>query len=309
MNQKLKRESITAYMYIIPFMLVYLVFLGYPIIYSMWISMHRSTIYTDWFNVFGDMQFVGFRNYIALIGDKRFWWSLVASLIYAVITIPTGIALALLLALILNNKLKFSSLYRSSYFLPNILDLLVIGVIWTLLLSPRYGLIDILLNKIGITYFSEHSILGNPYTCLPAIGLAMVLKSAGFGMILFLTSIQNISESVYEAADIDGCSWWQKTRYITIPLVKPIIVFMLITGTIASLNAFTEIFAMTNNTGGPTFTVWGETVRTASLSGYYLYSKFADGFYGQAAAISYFILVITVIISVINMKIAGKDNK
>jgi ABC-type sugar transport system permease subunit len=308
MASKMKRDSITAYLYILPFMLVYLIFLGYPIIYSLWISLHRSTIYTDWFNVFGDMRFVGFQNYVALIGDPRFWWSLIASFIYAIITIPTSIGLALVLALILNNKLRFAGIYRSSYFLPNILDLLVIGVIWTLLLSPRYGIIDILLNSIGITYFSENAILNNPYTCLPAIGLAMVLKGAGFGMILFLTSIQNISESVYEAADIDGCSWWQKTRYITIPLVKPIILFMLITGTIASLNAFTEIYAMTNNTGGPTFSVFGETVRTASLSGYYLYSKFADGFYGQAAAISYFILVITVIISIINMKVVGKDN-
>lgn len=308
MKAALKRDTFVAYLYLLPFLLVYIVFLGYPIIYSLYISFHETTIYSDWYNMFSDMKTVGLKNYADLFIDKKFWWSLIASLIYALLTIPTSIAVSLLLALLLNNKLKFASAYRSAYFLPNVLDLLVIGIIWTLLLSPKYGLIDVLLNKIGIFYFSEHSILSNPWTCLPAIALAMVLKGAGFGMVLFLTSIQNISESIYEAADIDGCNWWQKTIYITIPLVKPIIIFMLITGIIGALNAFTEIYAMTSNTGGPTFTVFGETVRSASLSGYYLYKHFENNFYGKAAAISYFILVITVIISIINMKIVGKEN-
>ena len=304
----LKRETFIAYLYLLPFLIVYIVFLGYPIIYSLYISFHKNTIYSDWYDVFSDMKFVGLQHYIDIVQDKKFWWSLIASGIYAILTIPTGIAVSLLLALLLNNKLKFTSAYRSAYFLPNVLDLLVIGLIWTLLLSPKYGLIDYLLNKIGITYFSENTILDNKYLCLPAIAIALVLKAAGFGMVLFLTAIHNISEAIYEAADIDGCNWWQKTIYITLPLVKPIIIFMLITGTIGALNAFTEIYAMTNNTGGPPFQIFGETVSVASLSGYYLYKNFVNTFYGRAAAISYCLLIITVIISIINMKIVGKEN-
>ena len=127
-------------------------------------------------------------------------------------------------------------------------------------------------------------------------------------MILFLTAIQNISVSVYEAADIDGASEWQKLINITFPLVKPIVLFMTITGTIACLTAFTEIYAMTVNTGGPTVQVWGETLKSANLSGYYLYRSFVDGFYGKAAAISFVLLAIALTISIINMKFLKTDH-
>jgi len=133
----LKRETFIAYLYLLPFLIVYIVFLGYPIIYSLYISFHKNTIYSDWYDVFSDMKFVGLQHYIDIVQDKKFWWSLIASGIYAILTIPTGIAVSLLLALLLNNKLKFTSAYRSAYFLPNVLDLLVIGLIWTLLLSPN----------------------------------------------------------------------------------------------------------------------------------------------------------------------------
>lgn len=297
------RENIVSYLYLLPFLVVFGVFLGYPIIYSLFLSFHKTSIYSDWYNVFGDMQWCGFGNYVQLLTvDAEFWWSLVVTLLYAALTIPVGIALSLLLAVLLNNKLPGRSFFRSAYFLPNVLDLLVVGIIWVLIYSPRYGLLDFVLNKIGITFFSDTGFLGNPWTALPAIALAMVLKGAGFGMILFLTAIQNISTSVYEAAEVDGASWWDKLRHITIPLVKPIILFMIITGVLASLNAFTEIYAMTNASGGPITQVLGRTVGATKLSGFYLFKTFERGQYGYAAAISYLLLIIAMVISVVNIK-------
>ncbi len=270
MNKTIK-ENITGYFFILPFMIVFLIFLGWPVIYSFIISFHEATIHTDWYNTFSDMKYVGGDNYLFILKDKEFWWSIISTFLYALMTIPAGIIAALCLAIILNNKLKGTSFFRSAFFLPNVLDVLVIGIIWTLIFAPKYGLLDFMLQKFEIYYFSDNAILSNPITVLPAIALAMILKGMGFGMVLFLTSIQNISESIYEAADIDGANWLQKTVHITIPLVKPIILFMVITGVIGSLNTFTEIYAMTGDTGGPSITVLGESVKVAKLSGYHLF--------------------------------------
>ncbi len=301
-------EEMKAYTLLAPFLLVFVVFLGYPVFYSLWLSFHKAPVYSDWYNIMNQMQYVGGQHYYDLLTNQEFWWSLLLTFYYGVLTIPTTIALSLTLAILLNNKLRGKTFFRSAFFLPNVLDLLVIGIIWILIYSPKYGLLDVLFNYIGISYFSENGFLGNPITCLPAIALAMVLKGAGFGMILFLTAIQNIPDSVYEAAEMDGINARQKLLFITVPLVKPIILFMSITGTIAVLTAFTEIYAMTVNTGGPTVQVGGETLKAANLSGYYLYRNFVDGHYGKAAAISFLLLIIALSISLINMKFLKSDH-
>lgn len=288
-----------GYLFIAPFMMVFFIFLGYPILYSFYLSLHETTIYSDWYNVFADMNFVGLAHYAHFIfQDRNFWWSLISSLIYGVLTIPTGIALSLLIAVILSGRIRMSGFFRSAFFLPYVFDMFVVGVIWTFLYAPRYGLIDMILNNVfDITYFSETGLLGNPIFTLPFIALAIVLRNMGFGMILYLTTIQTIPPSIYEAAEVDGASWFQKLWNITVPLVKPITFLLIIMGIIAGLNAFTEIYAMTENTGGPTINFAGQTVRVANLSGYYLYRNFEDGFYGRAAAISFILLIIGAAIS------------
>lgn len=300
------RENAVSYLFLSPFLLVFLVFLGYPTLYSLVLSFHKTTIYSDWYNIFSDMKFVGFENYIRLLTvDKEFWWSLVVTGYYAILTIPSSICLSLFLAVLLSNNFKGTSFFRSAYFLPNVLDMLVVGIIWV----SVYSLGADILNSLGFKTFAFEGILDNPWTVLPAIALAMVLKGAGFGMILFLTAIQNIPTSVYEAANIDGANAWHKLRYITVPLVRPIILFLIITGILASLNAFTEIYAMTNATGGPAIQVWDGTARAAKLSGFYLFSNFEMGRYGYAAAISYLLLVIALAISFVNIKIMGNGEQ
>lgn len=305
MTRNRLKENLVSYGFLAPFLAVFLIFLAYPVFYSFWLSLRKATIYTSWYTPFTDMKFVGFAHYFDLLCDVEFWWSLGLTFCYGFLTIPTGIMLSLLLAVTLNNKIKFKSFFRSAYFLPNVLDLLVIGIIWILIFSPKYGLLDYVLKSIGFGTI-EKGILANKWTCLPAIAFAMVLKGSGFGMILFLTAIQNISQSVYEAADIDGATWWHKLRFITIPLVKPIIIFMTITGTIACLTAFTEIYAMTG-TGGPTVQVGEHSLKAANLAGYHLYKNFEQGYYGKAAALSFLLLGIALIISFINLKILKHD--
>ncbi len=290
------KNSLSGYLFIAPFMLIFLIFMGYPIFYALFLSFHKVV---DYYDMFGGMQFVGMAHYFKLMHDKEFWWSLLMTAYYAVLYIPFSIMASFGLALLLHNKLPGKSFFRTAYFLPNVLDTLVVGIIWIFIYIPN-GPLDMLLQSIGITSFSDTGFLGNPWTALPAVVFAIVLKSAGFGMILFLAAIQNIPQTIYEAADIDGANRWQQTIKITLPLVKPIVLFLTIIGLISALNAFAEIYAMT--AGGPYVSVGGDTYGATKLSGYYLFRTFESARYGYAAAISYILLIITLIISTINMK-------
>lgn len=302
------KQDMRAFPYILPFMFIFLVFVAYPVLYSLWISLHQVTIYSDFYDLFGTMQFVGLGNYLRICTDPVFWWSVLLTFFYAALTIFPGIALSLALAMLLNRQARGLGLMRGGFYLPNVFDLYVVGVIWLLIYNPNGGLFSYVVEKIGLSGMAEQGVLNNPYTTLPAIGLAMVLKNAGFGMILFLTSLNNINQSIFEAADVDGCTHAQKLWHITIPLLKPIILFLTITGMMASLNAFAEIYSMTDDTGGTSVEVFGTTLQSARISGYHLYKTFDQSMYGEAAAISFALLVIALVISFINFKIlAPKD--
>jgi ABC-type sugar transport system permease subunit len=144
-------------------------------------------------------------------------------------------------------------------------------------------------------------LLDNPITLMPVISFVVVLKGVGLGMILFLTTIQQIPTSVYEAAEVDGASARQRAFLITLPLVRPIILFLSITGLMATLNAFTEVYAMTFDRGGPPTEFLGETVRSGKLTGYYLWTSFREQFYGRAAALSFILMAVALVVSGLNV--------
>jgi len=292
-------ENLSAYLFISPFLVIFIVFLGYPLIYSFYLSLHRVTSLVD---VFNNLTYVGFDNFRTLFHDGLFRWSLLMTIYYAGLIVPLGIASSLLLAVLLNNKLKLHNLFRTAFFLPYVLDLFVVGIVWTFIYSPHFGILNRILGFFNITYFSERGFLGNPYTAMPAVVLVNVLKGAGFGMVLYLAALQNIPQSIYESAEVDGAGWWQKLTRITIPLLRPVTLFMVIVGVVAALNAFVEIYAMTS--GGPSIDVGGKAYGATWVTGYYLF----DTFYvrlklGYAAAMSYVLLAIAVVVSLINMRI------
>jgi len=304
LNKTKLRDTFISYLFLAPFMIIFAVFLLYPVFYSFYLSFRTVAPTTDLFNVFVDMKFVGFKNYINLVKDFEFWWSLVTTGYYAILYIPLSIAISLFLAILLNNKLRGHSIFRSAFFLPNVLDMFVVGIIWLFIYAPHYGILDRVFAFFHINYFAEQGVLANSKTAMLGVVIALVLKNAGFGMILFLAAIQNIPQSIYEAADIDGASGWQKFKNITLPLVSPILLFLLIMGTIGALNAFAEIYAMTS--GGPDMVVAGKTVGATKVSGFYLYRQFERMNYGYAAAVSYFLLAVTLGISYMNSKLMKK---
>lgn len=293
------RDHLTTAAFLGPFVVIFALFLAYPLFYSFYLSLNKVTTLV---NVFENLRFVGLDNFVKLFQDKLFWWSLLMTLYYAALAVPLGIGSALLLAVLINNKLKLNKLYRTAFFLPYVLDLFVVSVVWTFIYSPHYGILNRILETVGIHYFAEQGFLGRPETAMPAVVLVNVLKGAGFGMLLYLAALQNIPQEVYEAADIDGAGWWTRLRRITLPLLKPVTLFMIIVGVTGALNAFVEIYAMTS--GGPSVNVGEQAYGATWVTGYYLF----DTFYvklklGYAAAMSYVLLFLAVTISLINLRI------
>lgn len=302
------KDDLRALAFLGPFLAVFTVFIGIPLVYSIWLSVHRGSIYSDFYNVFGTMRFVGLKNYTDELGDPVFWWSVGLTFIYAILTIVPGMILSLTLALLLNRKGPGFGLMRSGFFLPNVFDVYVVGVIWLLIYNPNGGLVSGFLHLVGADKLASDGVMNNAWLTLPAIALAMILKNAGFGMILFLTSLNNMNDSIFEAADVDGASKWQKLTLITIPLLKPIILFLSVTGTVGTLNAFAEVYAMTDNSGGTSLEIAGRTLQSARISGYHLYRVFDETRYGEAAAISFLLLFVALGVSIINFKfLSTKD--
>ena len=280
------------YAFIVPFLSIFLIFLAFPVFYALYLSLHRVE---DLYNVFGGLRFVGFGNYMMLFRDLRFWWSLLITFYYALLSIPAGIFFSLILASLLNNQLKGVTIYRSAFFLPYVLDVFVVGIVWTFLYSSPYGIITRLLATVG---FHTPGLLSNAKTALPSVVLAMMLKNSGFGMILFLSSMQNIPPSLYEAAMIDGASPYTRFKHITIPMLKPVILFMVIIGFIGALSAFAEFYATTG--GGPSIVVAGRSLGATEVSGLYLYRNFEALKLGYAASLSFILLLITLVFSYIS---------
>lgn len=304
-----RSETFQAYALLSPFLAVFAVFLAYPLLYSLQLSLFEVTLHTDWYDAFGAMKFCGLENYTRLLTeDARFWFGLVFTLAYGLLTVPTGIAAGLGLALLIRGPLRGKAIYRSALFLPNVLDLFVVGTIWAAILAPEVGLLDQCLRGLGVTPpLVSGGFLGNPVWLLPTIAFAMVLKGAGFGMVLMTTALDQIPESLYEAAALDGADAWQRFRHVTLPGIRSMMLFMAITGTMACLNAFAEIYALTDGHGGPRMDLFGHSVRPGDLAGFYLYKVFNEGRYGYAAALSFLLMAVALIISVGANKVLGED--
>jgi ABC-type sugar transport system permease subunit len=304
----LSHEALWGYFFVLPFVVVALVFLVFPIGYSFYLSFRETWLYSNWFDQFADMRFVGWRNYTELLHNPSFWYSLVATFVYALLLIPAQIVAALALALFLSTRLPGFRTLRAAFFLPHVFDVFVVGVIWLLLYNPTVGPFAALFRLFGVDWFAKHGFVDNPVTILPSIAFAMVLKGMGFGMVLFLTALNNIPESVFEAAEIDGANPRQKLFHVTLPLLRPMILFMSVTGLVGVLNGFSEFYALTKSTGGTAFSFFGNTVQSARVSGFFLYNQFDNAFYGHAAAMSFILLIIALVITWVNFRVLGREN-
>ncbi|MBE2190405.1 MAG: sugar ABC transporter permease [Desulfobulbaceae bacterium] len=281
------RDKVNTLTLLMPWIIVLAVFWLYPLFYAIYISL------TDYKTLTNTATFVGLANYENLFGDSVFWVALKNTAIFTFGTVPVTTAIALILASILNNKLiRFKEFFRASYFLPTVTSLVVISLIFTNLYA-RDGYINNILSMFGMP-FPERGWLLDTSTALLSIMVMDVWISVGYYMILFLAGMQTISEDLYDSAKLNGASPVQQFFYITLPLIKPTLLFVLVINTIKSFQVFIEIFVMTK--GGPLDS-------TTTL----VYLVFVNAFektdmMGYASAIAFVLFFILLVFSYLQIK-------
>ncbi|MCE5344042.1 MAG: sugar ABC transporter permease [Eubacteriales bacterium] len=240
-----------AVLFLLPSIVGLAVFTLYPLISSAYISL------TDW-GLLGDMNFVGFDNYIHAFKDATALTVFSNTILFTVVTVPVLLALPLLLAMALNRKMPMTRFFRATYFLPTISSMVAMSLIWQWMYNRDFGLVNYILSFAGI---QGPNWLTSPFYALVAIMIVSVWKSLGYNMMLFLAGLQAIPRVYYEAADLDGCTGLRRLFRITLPLLRPTTLFITVMSIINSLQVFDQVMVITG--GGPS--------RSSSVLVHYIY--------------------------------------
>src|SRR5947209_3054942 len=290
--RKVRREqqNLAGWLFALPWTVIFLVFMALPILVSFVLSFTDFGI-ANLQNPF-NLHFIGGQNYAQLIHDPTFLTSALNTLVIVVIGVPLNIALALLVAMGVNRGVGFvKTLFRVGYYLPVVTSFVAIAVVWRFLLDPDVGLVNNLLHMVGL---QGPNWLGSPTLALPAVIFVIIWRNIGSGMIIFLAGLQGIDIALYEAGKIDGAATFALFRYITLPMIRPTLLFVSVLTSIGFLQAFQEPFVMTQ--GGPL----NHTLTTQM----YLYQQGFNFFnLGYASAVGYVLFVVIVILAVIQFRV------
>jgi multiple sugar transport system permease protein len=266
------REERAFWIFISPWIIGFILFIGGPIVASLYLS------FTS-YNVIEPAAFNGIQNYIALFDDKLFYQSLKVTVYYVALAVPFQIVIGLLLAVLLNQKVRGLPFFRTMFYAPTVISGVSVAFLWSWLLNPDFGIVNSFLANVGIDgpgWFTDKD------TVIPSMVL-MQLTSIGGVMVIFLASLQSLPTDLYEAASIDGASVFRKFFRITVPLVSPVILFNTIMGIIGSFQIFTQAYVITK--GGPDW-----------MSYFYIYYLFETAFsqfrMGYASAQAWILFII-----------------
>lgn len=280
---KLKDDTVWAWGMLLPNIIGFLMFMLIPMVATFVLSFTNYDMLTA-------PKFVGVQNYITMAKDPIVRQVTLNTIIYTVLTVPIGMCISLFLAVMLDQKIGFRKFYRAAFFLPSITSMVVVAIVWQWIYNPDYGLLNYFLSLFGI---QGPKWLLDAKTALISLAIVGIWKSAGYNMIIFLSGLQGISTTYYEAAELDGASKWAQFRYITLPMLKPTTFFIFIMAVISSFQVFDQVMLMTK--GGPG--------RASSVLVHYLYQNAFQYFkLGYACAIAYLLFFIVMIITVFNMR-------
>jgi multiple sugar transport system permease protein len=282
-----RRRALTAYAFMAPSLIILLVFIAWPMIRALWFSFED-------YNIFSGGRFVEIDNYTKLIHDGAFRNALWNTLIYAGVTTPVSVGLALGLALLLNQSIVGRGFFRASIFLPVVTSLAVAAIAWRFMLDPDIGLFAYWLGKIG---FTGKAWLRDPTWAMPSVIMVGVWKNVGFYMVMYLAGLQSIPREFYEASAVDGATRWQRFRHITWPLLANTTMFVFIIAAIAALQAFDQIFVMTH--GGPFF-------QTETLVMLIYRLGFTEFNMGYASAIAWVLVLLIFALSLFQVRYFNK---
>ena len=284
-------EQRYSYLFIAPAVILFSIFVFIPVVSSLFLSFTR-------YNALTAPKWIGLDNYYQIFfKDPRFWKALGNTVVYVIGVVPIGISISLLLAVAIDQKIKFKNFYKAIFFMPVVTSVVAVSVIWKWLFAgEKYGLINYWLLKIGINPVDW---LMSPTWTLPAIMIMSIWAGLGYNMILLLAGLQTIPQTLYEVAEIDGAGVWHKFWRITLPLLRPTLLFVVIMSVINSFQLFEQVYIMTSGTGEG---VGGVLDCALSLVAY-LYEKGFQRFeMGYASAIAYILFAIILSVTLVNMK-------
>ncbi len=280
----MKYHRVSPWLFLLPTIVGLLVFRLGPIIAALFAS------FTQW-NIISPPAWIGLANYRELANSPIFWKILRNTVLFSLTYVPGVMVGGLFLAILVNRKLRGITLFRGLFYLPVITSTVAIGVVWSWILSPRFGVLGNVLDRLGVSNIP--SFLGDSRYVLFTLVLVYVWKMSGYQMILFLAGLQNIPGDYYEAVAIDGATPWQSLRYITLPMLSSTTFFVLIISLIQSLQTFDITFAMTG--GGPNYA-------STTLSFFTYVNGFVHFRMGYAASMSFVLLLIVGTITFINFQ-------
>ncbi|MHA6511153.1 carbohydrate ABC transporter permease [Tessaracoccus sp. Z1128] len=273
----------------LPFVLLFSVFTAWPVLQSMFMSFTDTRI-NDIRTPFA-VNFVGFENYARALGDAVYQKAVLNTAVFVIVGVPLTIGVALALAVALDKGItKFRGLFRVGFYTPVITSIVAVAVVWRFLLQPDSGLVNTVLGWVGI---DGPNWLGDTRTSLLSLIIMATWRNFGTAMIIFLAGLQAVPWSLHEAAAIDGANSWQRFWFITLPILRPTLLFVMVTTTIGYLQFFEEPFVMTD--GGPL-----NSTISASM---YTYMQFGFGNYGVAGAMAYLTFVVIVIVTLIQFRV------
>lgn len=288
-SRKLQRQrDIVGYLFLAPNLIGFIIFMLIPFLYAFYIS------FFNWDGI-TEMQFTGLRNYVKLITNEGFRISFVNTLYYTLLNVPLIIIFGLGLALAVNTITKCKALFRTVFFLPNIVTVVSIVIVWQAFYHPVYGPLTMILKALGVENTPQW--ISDPKWAMICIIIMSIWINAGYYMIIFLAALNNVPESYYEAAEIDGAGKISRFFNITLPMISPSMFFAIIIAIINSFKVFDQVALLTQ--GGPG--------RSTNVLVYYVYQQsFKYYKFGEASAAAFILFALILIITVIQYSMQEK---
>lgn len=283
----------TSYTFLTPMIIILGIFTVSPIVYAIFLSFYKVKL-------LGGMEysFIGVDNFTRMIDDARVWIALKNTAQYVLIVVPSQTVLALILAVALNSKIKGKNIFRSIYFLPTVTSSAVLTLIFMWMYNSQ-GLFNKFLSLIGLPTYNW---IGDPAVALKAIMLMNIWSTAPFYMVIYLAALQDIPDTLYEAAEIDGGGWWHKLWYITVPMLKPVTSFVVIIGIIGTFQLFDQSYIFSGGSGGPN----NSTLSVVLLIYQYAFKSVDMGY---AAALAVMLATVIMIATLLQRRFSGEQKE
>ena len=294
-----RKDHYTAWAFAAPAMILLLIFLVIPFFIAIYYSLTNARLVSGPLHT----NFVGLVNYIQMLGDDSLHQALLNNSVFGVVMVPVQTGLALLLAILVNQKMRGMAVFRTIYFSPIVTPLVVVAVVWSFLYNPGQGLINEFIKTISFGHLGgPYNWLSNPALALPAIILLSIWQGVGFQMVVYLAGLQGIPESLYEAARVDGAGRWHQFWHITLPQLRNTIIFVLIATTILSFKLYSQVEVMTQ--GGP-------ENATATVVWYIVHQSIHNVRVGYASAVAvvFFLILLIRVIPILRSVIMTEERE